>query len=184
MQRRNRMMINCTAQCTCGDRTLTGKHPEHARQSGLDMIFIFPGPGQQFVDAIDGVAIHHPREHVAQVSVRFDIVQLAGFDQRADDCPSIAATVAAGKEMILAAERHGRDSTLNWIGVELDAAIVEEAGQALPARERVTDRLGQRATSSNRISDVAAAALSAREPAGEIEFLVSGECEAFVRRCR
>ena len=24
MQRRNRMMINCTAQCTCGDRTLTG----------------------------------------------------------------------------------------------------------------------------------------------------------------
>ena len=72
-------MINCTAQCTCGDRTLTGKRPEHARQSGLDMIFIFPGPGQQFVDAIDGVAIHHPREHVAQVSVRFDMVQLAGL---------------------------------------------------------------------------------------------------------
>ena len=139
------MMINCTAQCTCGDRTLTGKRPEHARQSGLDMIFIFPGPGQRFVDAIDGVAIHHPREHVAQVSVRFDIVQLAGFDQGADDCPSIAATVAAGNEMILASERHGRDSTLNWIGVELDAAIVEEAGQALPARERVTDCLGQRA---------------------------------------
>jgi hypothetical protein len=43
------------------------------------MIFIFPGPGQQFVDAIDGVAIHHPREHVAQVSVRFDMAQLAGL---------------------------------------------------------------------------------------------------------
>jgi hypothetical protein len=139
------MMINCTAQCACGDRTLTGKRPEHAGQSGLDMIFIFPGPGQQFVDATDGVAIHHPREHVAQVSVRFDTVQLAGLDQRADDCPSIAATIAAGKEMILAPERHGTDSTLNWIGVELDAAIVEEAGQALPARERVTDCLGQRA---------------------------------------
>ncbi len=84
------------------------KRPEHARHSDLDMIFIFPSPGQQFVDAIDGVAFHHPREHVAQVSVRFDTVQLAGFNQRADDCPSIAATVAAGKEMILASERHGR----------------------------------------------------------------------------
>ena len=70
------------------------------------MIFSFPGPGQQFVDAIDGVAIDHPGEHVAQVSVRFDTVQLAGFDQRAHDCPSIAATVAAGKEMILASERY------------------------------------------------------------------------------
>ena len=43
------------------------------------MIFCFPGPWQQFVEAVDGVTIHHSHEHVAQVSVRFDTVQLAGL---------------------------------------------------------------------------------------------------------
>ena len=113
------------------------------------MIFSFPGPWQQFVDAIDGISFDHAREHVVEISVRLDAVQFAGFDQRADDCPSIAATIAPGKEMVLAAERHGADSTLYWIGVELDAAIVEEAGQTFPPRERVTDCLGQRAAAGH-----------------------------------
>jgi hypothetical protein len=73
-----------------------GKRPEHARQSGLDMIFIFPGPRQQFIEAVDGMPVDHAREHIAQVGVGFDAVEFAGLDQRADDCPSIAATVGRG----------------------------------------------------------------------------------------
>ena len=70
------------------------------------MIFIFPGPGQQFIEAVDGMPVDHAREHIAQVGVGFDAVEFAGLDQRADDCPSIAATVAPGKEMVLAPERN------------------------------------------------------------------------------
>jgi hypothetical protein len=72
------------------------KRPKHARQSGLDMIFIFPGPRQQFIEAVDGMPVDHAREHIAQVGVGFDAVEFAGLDQRADDCPSIAATVGRG----------------------------------------------------------------------------------------
>ena len=70
------------------------------------MIFCFPGPRQQFVEAVDGVTIHHSHEHVAQVSVGFDAVEFAGFDQRTDDRPPVTATVASGKEMVLAPERN------------------------------------------------------------------------------
>ena len=44
-----------------------------------------------------------------------------------------------------APEGHGADRTFNRIGVELDAAIMEKAGQAFPSRERIADRLGERA---------------------------------------
>ncbi len=38
--------------------------------------------------------------------------------------------------MVLAPERHGPDGALDGVVVELDAAIVEEAGECRPARER------------------------------------------------
>ena len=82
------------------------KRPELAHQSGLDMIFIFPGPRQQFIETVDGMPVDHAREHIAQVSVGFDAVEFAGFDQRTDDRPPVTATVASGKEMVLAPERY------------------------------------------------------------------------------
>ena len=94
------------------------------------MIFIFPGPRQQFIEAVDGMPVDHAREHIAQVGVGFDAVEFAGLDQRADDCPSIAATVAPGKEMVLAPERHhpfilpmsGRSWKFNTAGIPILAA--------------------------------------------------------------
>ena len=68
-----------------------------------------------------------PGEHVAQVSLRIDPVHLAGFDERGDDRPMLAATVGAGEEMIFAPERDRPDCALDDIGVDLDAAVVEEA---------------------------------------------------------
>ena len=70
------------------------------------MIFIFPGPRQQFIEAVDGMPVDHAREHIAQVGVGFDAVEFAGFDQRTDDRPPVTATVASGKEMVLPPERY------------------------------------------------------------------------------
>ena len=55
----------------------------------------------------------------------------------------LAAAVGAGEERILAVERDRTDRAFDDVGVDLDAAVVEEAGQAVPARERIADRLGE-----------------------------------------
>jgi hypothetical protein len=59
----------------------------------------------------------------------------------------MAAPIAAGEEMILATECNTPDRAFNRVGVEFDTAIVQEARQTLPARERVADRFGQGAAS-------------------------------------
>ena len=50
------------------------------------------------------------------------------------------AAAGAGEEMILAPEGNGTDGLLDSIGVDVDAAVVEE-GEPVPAREIVPDRL-------------------------------------------
>jgi len=47
--------------------------------------------------------------------------------------------------MIFSAECNRTDCPFNWVGVEVDAAIVQEARQTVPARERVADCFGDRA---------------------------------------
>ena len=49
------------------------------------------------------------------------------------------AAVGTGEEMILAPERDGTDGALDSIGVDLDAAIIEETGEPVPARECISD---------------------------------------------
>ena len=73
-------------------------------RSGLDDLASLPGPWQEFVETIDRMCVDHAREHVAQIGVRFDAVQLAGCDQRADHGPALAAAVAACEEMVFAPE--------------------------------------------------------------------------------
>lgn len=91
------------------------------------------------------MAVDHPLQDVPQIGVGLDVVQLAGRDERADHCPAMSATFAAGEQVGLAAKRDGTDCALDRIGVELDAAVVQEARQAVPARERIADRFSESA---------------------------------------
>jgi hypothetical protein len=88
------------------------------------------------VEAVDGISVDHAREHVVQIGVGLDVIQLACLNQRAQHCPSVATTVAAGQQVALAAEWDGPDCALNRVGLELDATIMQEARQTFPARER------------------------------------------------
>jgi len=38
-----------------------------------------PGPRQELVEPIDGVSVDHALEHVLQICIRFDAVELAGL---------------------------------------------------------------------------------------------------------
>lgn len=84
-----------------------------------------------------------PGEGVGQVSERIDVVQLTGLDQRGDDGPVLGAAVGACEQRIFSVERDRTDRTLDSVVVELDTAIIDEARQALPARERIADGLGE-----------------------------------------
>lgn len=114
--------------------------------SGLDRFSLFPCPRQEFVETVGGVSVDHALKDVGEVCVRLDVIELRGFDQRTQDRPAITSAVAAREEMVLAAESHGTNGALDGVGVELYAAIVEEADQSLPARWRVADGLGERAS--------------------------------------
>jgi hypothetical protein len=49
----------------------------------------------------------------------------------------------SGEQMILAPEREGPHGALDEVVVDFDPPLLEVAGQARPARERVADRLGE-----------------------------------------
>lgn len=78
-------------------------------------------------------------EDVGEIGVRFDGVQLAGFDQRRDDRPVLGPAVGSGEQSVLPIKGDRPDGPFDGVGVDLDAAIVEEQAQPLPVRERVAD---------------------------------------------
>src|SRR5678815_4024555 len=89
------------------------------------------------------MAVDDPGDDVGEVGLRIDGVEFAGFDQRGDDRPVLATAVGAGEERILTIEGDGADGAFDDVGVDLDAAMVEESGEPFPSRERVADRLGE-----------------------------------------
>ena len=89
------------------------------------------------------MAVDDLGEHVGEIDERIDTAELAAFDERGDDRPVFSAAVGAGEERILAIKGDGSDRTLDRVGVDLDSAVVEEAGEALPTGERIADRLGE-----------------------------------------
>jgi len=50
-----------------------------------------------------------------------------------DRRPAVGAAVGSGEQVVLAAERDGTDRVLDGVGVEFDAAIIEEAAEDDPA---------------------------------------------------
>ena len=53
------------------------------------------------------------------------------------------AAIGAGEQRILPIERDGADRSFDGIVVDLDAPVLDEAGQTFPARQGVADRLGE-----------------------------------------
>ena len=104
------------------------------RAVGLDV-----GEGQKLVDAAHGMSGDELGQDVGEVGVGIDVVELAGGNQRGEHGPVLGAAVGPGEQMVPATERDRPDGALDDVAVELDAAVVEEAAQPLPARQRVAN---------------------------------------------
>ncbi len=100
-------------------------------------------PRHEVADAVCGMTIRELGERLGQPGVWVDAGDLAVLDQRGDDRPVVAALVGAREQGILAVEGQRSDRPLNGVGIELDAAIVEEDSEPVPADERVAYRFGQ-----------------------------------------
>src|SRR5260370_41549332 len=89
------------------------------------------------------MTVGHALQDVSEPGKGLDVVEPCGGDEGADGCPSGAAAVRAGEQMVLAPERDGPDGALDRLVVGFDAAVVEESGEGWPARERITNGLGE-----------------------------------------
>lgn len=90
-----------------------------------------------------GVAADDAGDDVGDVGLRIAAIELGGLDQRGQYGPVLGPAIGAGEKGVLAIEGQRPDGPLDGVVVELDAAIIQEQGQARPARQRVADRLGQ-----------------------------------------
>ena len=86
--------------------------------SDLDRICDFPRPWQEIAEAVGGVAIGHPLKDVGEICVGFDTIEFRAFDQRAEDGPAFCASIAACKQMVLAAKGDGADGAFDRVGIE------------------------------------------------------------------
>lgn len=83
-------------------------------------------PGQQqvdiglFVPACDGF------QDTGQIAMGLDPVEFAGLDQRRDDGPVLRSGIVASEERVFAVESDGTDGSLDGVGIEFDATVVEE----------------------------------------------------------
>ena len=103
-----------------------------------------PGPGHELVEAGSGPEVDELVEHVGEIGLRIDVVELAALDQRGDASPVRGSLVMASEERILAIEYDRPDSAFDDIGVEFDAAVVEETDKPVPMVQAATDVLGDR----------------------------------------
>jgi len=59
-------------------------------RSAVDLKSAVLDPREEFVDPIDRVIVGNAREDVGEIGLGVDAVQLAGLDQRREDCPVLA----------------------------------------------------------------------------------------------
>lgn len=89
------------------------------------------------------MALDHAFEDVLEVSEWLDVVEPGSLDQGSDDGPGLGAAVGAGEQVVLPSQGDRRHGRLDGVGVDLDAAVVEEPAQTVPAGQSIADRLAQ-----------------------------------------
>ncbi len=82
-------------------------------------------------------------EYIGEPSLRIDVVQPGSLDQGVEDGSPLAATIGAAEQPGLPAEWHAAQRTFGGVVGQADPAVVEEAGEGIPAPQYVIDSLGE-----------------------------------------
>ena len=92
---------------------------------------------------MDGVIVD-AGERIGEPGLRIDVVELRGLDQRGHGRRPVGTTFGAGEEPRLSAKCKSPKSTLGRIIRQADPAVVDKAGEPVPAPQHVVDRLDHR----------------------------------------
>lgn len=95
-----------------------------------------PFPGQQFVQTRCG-KVDDTGEDVGELSLGIDVVEATGRNHRQHDGGTVGATLAAGESLVAPSQCDASQCALSTIVGQADPAIVEEAGEVVPAPEHV-----------------------------------------------
>jgi hypothetical protein len=91
-------------------------------------------PRQQLFDAVDRV-IGDALEHLAQVRLGIQPVELGRLHEATDRRRTLATCIGAEEQVVLATQPDATQRALGGIVVDLDGPVVAVAPQRLPARE-------------------------------------------------
>jgi hypothetical protein len=120
---------------TVGRRIIPGG--SHAASlSGL--FFQFQGRSSS---SFDGVIVDAAK-HIGEPGFRIDVVELGGGDEQVDSRSPLTAATGAAEGLVPAAKPNTAQRALGGIVGETDSAIVEEAGEGVPALQHVIHRFG------------------------------------------
>lgn len=80
-----------------------------------------PVPWREVVESVDRKNVGHSGQNVGKPGVRFDLTELFGLDQRANDRPAMPAAITAREKVALASElyrpRHKIENVFWWMKV-------------------------------------------------------------------
>jgi hypothetical protein len=72
-----------------------------------------------------------------------DAVHLAGFDHRGDDGPVFGTGIVTGEEGVLSVQGDGADGAFDGVAVDFDAAVGQEAAEAVAVSGDIGQRLAE-----------------------------------------
>ena len=78
-------------------------------------------------------------EHIAEIGFWIETVQLGRLDQAVDGGSPLTAGIRSSKQPVLPAKRKRSDGALDGVVVDGKRAVIEIAGQCIPARECISD---------------------------------------------
>ena len=106
-----------------------------------------PVPRKQLLDLVlFDPAGDHAFQHIGEPSERLDAIQLRRCDQRHRDGPPYRPAVIASEKRIFSRQCYWPHAAFDDVGIELDAAIVEEQYQSGPVTQGIAHGSGQRRT--------------------------------------
>src|SRR5262249_30223437 len=103
-----------------------------------------PGPRHELIETRGRPEIDQLSQDVVEIGLRVDAIELAALDERRNTGPILSPVIMAREQCILAVQNKRANASLDDVGVEFDAAVIEKPREPVPMVQGVADVLGDR----------------------------------------
>src|SRR5690606_15353899 len=100
-------------------------------------------PWKQLINAVYGM-LGDPGKHLAQISHGLHAVERSAAEQAIDGRRTMAARIRSGEQEVLAAQGNDAQGAFGGIVIDLDAPVINVAGERRPTPQRIADGPSQR----------------------------------------